>query len=164
MHNHQLSSTLNKASLVLALCFFTVDLTSDYLEGEDVFHQIGEFLVFAFILGVLIFQFVDHRRIQAELNRYAMEQNRSKKSLDLRVKKQFEQWNLTPSESETAWLIIKGFSFEEIAKIRSVKGKTARQQATSIYAKSGTTSRSDFTGLFIEDILNANNPLASDEG
>ncbi|NKB78223.1 MAG: hypothetical protein GKR96_14615 [Gammaproteobacteria bacterium] len=155
MQDKQFSTVLSRAGLVSASIFFAWDLVSDFLEGEGALYQLTEGGIFLFILGVLIFQTVQEMRIRAKLAQYVEEVKKQKNSLDQRIKDQFDGWSLTPSESETAWLIIKGFSFEEIAGIRSVKGKTARQQATSIYAKSGATSRSEFTGLFIDDILNS---------
>jgi len=48
-----------------------------------------------------------------------------------------------------------GDSVSEIASLREVKEKTVRQQATSIYAKSGTGSRAEFSASFLEDLLSS---------
>lgn len=66
---------------------------------------------------------------------------------------QFDAWGLTPSEKEVAMLILKGLSFKEIAQLRETKEKTVRQQASSIYAKAGTTGRHEFSAWFFEDML-----------
>ncbi len=155
MQNNQFSTRLSQLGLVSASAFFGWDLVYDFIEGEAAIYQITEGSIFLFILGVLIYQTIQGVRTRAELARYVEEVKKQKGALDQRIKSQFDSWSLTPGEAEIAWLIIKGFSFEEIAGIRSVKGKTARQQATSIYAKSGAANRSEFTGLFIEDILNS---------
>lgn len=42
---------------------------------------------------------------------------------------------------EIAWLMLKGYSFKEIAALREVKEKTIRQQASSIYSKSGSNNQ-----------------------
>lgn len=80
----------------------------------------------------------------------------SKKLLDglsLSIDLQLEQWQLTKSEKEVAFLLIKGFSLKEIAKNRSTAEKTTRAQATSVYAKSGLSGRSQLSAFFLEDLL-----------
>lgn len=66
---------------------------------------------------------------------------------------QFETWNLTGTEREIAMLLLKGLSFKEIAAVRSTAEKTVRQQASSIYGKSGVAGRHEFAAWFIEDFL-----------
>ena len=68
---------------------------------------------------------------------------------------QFSDWGLSPSESEVALLLIKGLSMKEIAQARDVKEKTVRQQATSIYAKSGCAGRHELVARFIEDLMSS---------
>ncbi len=70
------------------------------------------------------------------------------------MRRQFSQWRLSPSESEVALLLIKGLSMREISAAREVKEKTVRQQATSIYAKSGCAGRHELAAHFIEDLMN----------
>ena len=42
---------------------------------------------------------------------------------------------------------------KEIAEARSVKEKTIRHQATSVYAKSGYSGRHELAAHFIEDLM-----------
>jgi DNA-binding NarL/FixJ family response regulator len=70
------------------------------------------------------------------------------------IQAQFSEWNLSPSESEVAFLLIKGLSMKEIANVRNVKEKTVRLQATGIYAKSGNAGRNELAAHFIEDLMN----------
>ncbi len=51
------------------------------------------------------------------------------------------------------WLLLKGLSLREISIIRETQEKTVRQQASSIYKKSGVNGRHAFSAWFIEDIL-----------
>lgn len=69
------------------------------------------------------------------------------------IQEQLAAWELTPSEKEVALLLLKGLSFEEIANVRDTKEKTVRQQATSIYRKSGLNGRHAFAAWFFEDFL-----------
>jgi DNA-binding NarL/FixJ family response regulator len=41
----------------------------------------------------------------------------------------------------------------EISEAREVKEKTIRQQATSVYAKSGCAGRHELVARFIEDLM-----------
>ena len=66
---------------------------------------------------------------------------------------QLDKWGLTKSEKEVAFLLIKGFSLKEIADYRSTAEKTTRAQATSIYAKSGLSGRSQLSAFFLEDLF-----------
>jgi DNA-binding NarL/FixJ family response regulator len=50
-------------------------------------------------------------------------------------------------------LIIKGFSFFEIATLRNVTEKTVRKQATSIYKKANTANRAEFTAEFLSELI-----------
>ena len=67
--------------------------------------------------------------------------------------KQFTAWSLTNSEKEVAVLLLKGLSFKEMAELRATKVKTVRQQASSIYQKTGVTGRHEFSAWFFEDML-----------
>lgn len=69
------------------------------------------------------------------------------------IDQQFEAWALTPSEKEVALLLIKGFSFKEIATMRQTAEKTTRSQAAVIYAKSGLAGRTQLSAFFLEDLL-----------
>jgi DNA-binding CsgD family transcriptional regulator len=69
------------------------------------------------------------------------------------VAQQFSEWGLTGSEQEVGWLLLKGLSLKEIALVRQTQEKTVRQQASSIYGKSGVSGRHAFSAWFIEDIL-----------
>jgi DNA-binding CsgD family transcriptional regulator len=69
------------------------------------------------------------------------------------IHEQLEAWDLSPTEKEVALLLLKGLSFDEIAAIRNTKEKTVRQQAISVYRKSGLSGRHEFAAWFFEDFL-----------
>ena len=50
-------------------------------------------------------------------------------------------------------MMLKGLSFREIAELRETREKTVRQQASSVYRKSGVTSRNELAAWFFEDLL-----------
>ncbi|MGO1328488.1 MAG: helix-turn-helix transcriptional regulator [Idiomarina loihiensis] len=69
------------------------------------------------------------------------------------VKEWFKRWKFSPSEQEVAILLIKGLTFNEIAEVRSTKEKTVRQQASSVYAKSGLNGRNNLSAWLIDALL-----------
>lgn len=75
------------------------------------------------------------------------------KGLSVAVATQFEAWELTEAESEIASLILKGASLRDIAVLRKTSEGTIRQQAQSVYRKSGLGNRSELSAYFLEDLF-----------
>lgn len=73
----------------------------------------------------------------------------------LYVDKQFEQWQLTPTERHVAIFVMKGFSNAEIARLRGTTESTVKSQLTSVFRKTGLSSRQQLTTHLIEDILDS---------
>ena len=65
----------------------------------------------------------------------------------------FNEWQLSPGESEVALFAIKGCSIAEIAKMRNAAPGTVRSQLSQVYLKSGVTSQPMLISLFIEELL-----------
>ena len=72
------------------------------------------------------------------------------------IQSQFIEWDLSGAETEIASLMLKGLSHKEIAQIRHSSQATIRQQAGSVYRKSGLSSRAELSAFFLEDLLPAN--------
>ena len=51
-------------------------------------------------------------------------------------------------------LIVKGYSLDEIAKLRHKSERTIRDQAAVIYKKANVKNRIELTSYFIEDLIN----------
>jgi len=141
--------------LVTASLFFAYDIAADLLDdSESAAHVAVESLVF---MAVTFMLFGELRRIR-HLNRaISTEQNKTARlsgELLAVMRDQFSRWDLSPSESEVALLLIKGLSMKEISEARQVKEKTVRQQATSVYAKAGCAGRHELGAHFIEDLMN----------
>lgn len=71
------------------------------------------------------------------------------------IDEQFDVWRFTPAEKEIASLILKGCSHKQIADLRQSSGSTVRQQAQSIYRKSGLENRSELAAYFLDAILHS---------
>lgn len=167
MFNIQLKEYYLTLVFFLLLVVSGIDVTNDLAEGADFNHVALETVVFAlsFItLGWLVF---DIRRQTAEINalrgeldgarkpeqqpeKYVLE---AKVNLSHVISQQFDDWQLTASEKDVGWLLLKGLSLKEIAAIRETLEKTVRQQASSIYKKSALSGRHAFSAWFIEDAL-----------
>jgi DNA-binding NarL/FixJ family response regulator len=140
--------------LILATVFFAYDIISDLLDGdEDLLHIIIESVVFLAVSMVLFRELHRLRLVKAELSEERVRTARLSGELIAVMRNQFIKWGLSPSESEIAPLLIKGLSMKEIAEARQVKEKTIRQQATSVYSKSGCAGRHELVAHFIEDLM-----------
>lgn len=69
------------------------------------------------------------------------------------IQRQFAAWGLTPSEQDVGLLLLKGFSHKEIARLRNTSEATIRQQAASVYQKSGLTGRTGLSAYFLEELM-----------
>jgi DNA-binding CsgD family transcriptional regulator len=69
------------------------------------------------------------------------------------IQQQFTDWALTPAEADIAGLILKGASLRDIAALRSTADATIRQQAQSIYRKSGLGGRRELAAYFLESLF-----------
>ena len=141
--------------LTCATLFFAYDILADLLdESENLWHVFVESLVFLAISTVLLAELRRVSRLKIEVFEEREKTSRLSGELLMVMRGQFADWGLSPSESEVALLLIKGLSMKEISHARQVKEKTIRQQATSVYAKSGYAGRHELVAHFIEDLMN----------
>ena len=143
------------AALASAILFFAYDIVVDWLyEGEfGTFHFLVEFVVFVGVSMALIFGLRDLRRLRVQLNREEHRNRLLSTALAESIDEQMDECRMTRSEKDVAWLIIKGYRFAEIARIRGVKESTARLQATSLYAKADVNGRAEFVAEIIHPLL-----------
>jgi len=158
---------------VLILIFFSfvivssIDLALDFSEGTDFTHVAQEAVILSLSLMALAWLLFDLRRHAIEIEKlrdelstiakpstppekYVLE---AKTSLSHVISQQFEDWQLSDSEKDVGWLLLKGLSQKEIAALRNTLEKTVRQQASAIYKKAGLSGRHAFSAWFIEDVL-----------
>lgn len=62
-------------------------------------------------------------------------------------------WRLSAAEKEIAFLLLKGLSLKDIARLRGTGEKTVRAQSAAVYAKSGMGGRTELSAFFLEDLL-----------
>lgn len=158
----------NLIVLVVFMAFFVFDITFDLKEGIPLTHIWHEAALFGLALVATIWQLsviVQKNKHISSLNLELLETKQSyqdwkakthtsSQQLGQMIEKEFGLWHLSHSEKDVALLLIKGFSMKEIADLRSTHEKTVRQQATSIYKKSGLSGRQELAAFFLEDLLN----------
>lgn len=140
--------------LASAVSFFAYDIIVDVISGGDSYlHIVIELAVFLAISYVLFRELLHVKTLNKEIRAEKSKTARLAGELLSVIRDQFKQWKLSPSESEIALLLIKGFSMKEIAELRNVKEKTVRLQATKVYSKSGYSGRHELAAHFIEDLM-----------
>jgi DNA-binding CsgD family transcriptional regulator len=159
-----------KILIVVFACFVIIsglDIAMDFSEGADFAHVAQEATILTLSLLALAWLLFDLRRQANEISKlrselaeintaapmpgkYVLE---AKLNLSQVISHQFNDWQLTDSEKDVGWLLLKGLSLKEIAAIRNTLEKTVRQQASAIYKKAGLSGRHAFSAWFIEDVL-----------
>ncbi len=144
--------------LVCAL-FFAWDVSRDYFEiGNQSlpdFHLAMEavsVLALALAIGIEVGVLRRVMRRQTYLQEVS---SQAAKAMHEIVEERFSEWKLTPSEHDVAMLVVKGFSIAEIASIRGSAEGTIKAHLNAIYRKSGTSSRAEMLGLFIDPLMGA---------
>ena len=66
---------------------------------------------------------------------------------------QLRQWGLSPAEADVAGLLLKGCSMKEIALARDTSEATIRQQAQTVYQKSGLSGRAELSAYFLDSLF-----------
>ncbi len=74
----------------------------------------------------------------------------------------FDDWSLTPSESDVALFAIKGLSIAETAELRGSAEGTVKSQLNAVYRKAGVSGRGALLGLLIDDLVAT--PLVRQDG
>ncbi len=138
-----------------AITYFLYDIVHDllYEDALGTFHFTLEVIAFvglsvALVAGVRYLLIIRVRLYGEEQRNYIFSQN-----LVEILNQQMDEWQMTASEQQIAWLIIKGYRFSEIAELRGVKESTTRLQATSIYSKAGVNSRSELVAEIFQTLL-----------
>jgi len=160
---------LTVVGAVCVLFYFAVDDVFEDINNGENFNQITLDLTFiSLVTALLAYVYIlqplktrhSHRLLQgqrkvqdADLKRLSKVADAHLQGLAVYIKAQFDEWALTPAEQDVALLLLKGLSMKEIAKLRGVSERTARQQATLVYSKSSVPGRAGLSAYFLEDLL-----------
>lgn len=168
-HFVRLNERVVSALVLLVIAIFTFfDLIEDRMDGAPWTHVVGEAIVViaAVILAGYLFRrsrapLIEKNRalelqlVQARNDaiKWRKEASQYVEGLSAAIASQLRDWNLSEAESDIAMLLLKGLSHKEIATLRNTSERTVRQQATSVYQKSGLSGRSELSAFFLEDLL-----------
>jgi DNA-binding CsgD family transcriptional regulator len=144
-----------------------LDLANDSKLGVKWWHIVAEgSVVLAALIGIFVLLrgsfFLQHtleeerkksQVFREEAEKWRINSRKYLEGLSQAIDIQLNDWKLTNSEKEVAFLLLKGFSLKEVAEIRKTSEKTARTQSISIYSKSGLSGRSELAAFFLEDLL-----------
>ncbi len=165
--------TRGPLDIVLGLVLLAValasggDLVADLRHGVTAGHVLQEAAIVVLALGCLAWLVSSWRGQQRQIASLRSELDEARhlppdagpevsevrERLSQVIARQFDIWELTPSEKEVGLLLIKGLSTREIAGLRNTSEKTVRLQASAIYQKAGVKGRHAFSAWFIEDFL-----------
>lgn len=151
------------------------DLITDSREGVVLWHLLMEGIVGFFSLAGIFYllrgTITLRHRLQKEIDSFSafkreaeawrVESKKYIEGLSAAIDQQLTKWNLTISEKEVAFLLLKGLSLKDVAEVRGTTEKTARVQSMAIYSKAGLSGRSELSAFFLEDLLVPNNGNAS---
>ena len=148
------------ALALLSLVLVGILILLDQLKNDEVF-VLSRFLLDVVAKAILVAAIaatasvvLDTRELKAERHGLIKDLNRVRRESDVwrdaarvhveglgnAIRKQFQSWKLSEGESDVALLMLKGLTFKEIAGMRGSLETTVRQQAVSVYRKSGLSS------------------------
>lgn len=153
--------------LLIIAILAAVDIYNDYFEGVAIWHISIEFLVGLIALASIFYLLkgrfkLQHslireqefsEKLQTESDKWKEVSKKYTAGLSIEIEKQLSSWNLTEAEREIAFLLVKGFSNKEIARLRGTSIATVRTQTNAVYSKSGLSGRSELAAFFLEDLL-----------
>ena len=154
------SSLAAVISFAVAVVLIAIDLYIDFVEGVGPIHLVAEIFVFVVAIAgtIIMYRQLDRTRLHlagalVEAEHWKKESSELIQGLAVAIEHQLDRWGLTAAEADVAVFLLKGLSLKEIAKIRSTSERTVREQARSVYRKSGLAGRTTLSAFFLEDLL-----------
>lgn len=153
------SVQLSVGSLIvqaIAALYFIADGIDDILSepGHGTSLEIVMECVVALALLLAVIAGAGHLRSSAKAaERQTTALNVARGSMSDLLALRFQQWGLTPSESEVALFALKGCRVSEIARLRNSAEGTVRSQLSQVYAKAQVDSQSMLIAQFIEELV-----------
>ncbi|WP_319823990.1 LuxR C-terminal-related transcriptional regulator [Thalassovita sp.] len=140
--------------------FFLWDVITDLQAGYLTLHIRFELLAVLTLIAGVATGTVLLRNLINLSNQSRQEIERMRERISKMIKERMDMWDLTRSETEVAWMVLKGFDIDEIAHVRKTASGTVRAQLSRIYEKSETHSQSQFIAQFLDLLLAKDQPNA----
>ncbi len=116
-------------------------------------------LVLGVLLGAIAFRQVTRRSAHFET-----QVRIASGALSEVMQSHFDDWGLTPAEKDVAFFALKGLSLLDIAALRKTSEGTVKAQTNAIYRKAGVNSRSQLMSLFIEELMQGDLMVGTNNG
>lgn len=154
--------------LAFVVIMSLLDVYSDIHHGVVWSHILIEMtIVFCSLLSAILLTYFFYKISDSTLNQAKFKLNEANdeikfwhdenkrlvQGLAANINQQFNRWDLSKSEAEIGFFLIKGFSLKEISEFRSTSERTVREQAGNIYKKANLNNRNELTAFFLEDLL-----------
>lgn len=160
------------AALVLAMAGFDLWVESEEFAPADFTFElldrsilVGAMVAVAWVTVSLRDLRAEQGRMQADLARavalgedWRSQSRAALEDLGAAIRAQFDAWALTRAEADIAGLILKGVAMGDIARLRRTSETTIRQQAQSIYRKSGLSGRAELAAYFLDSLFEGQGP------
>ena len=154
-------------TLLLIATLVAFDVGTDLLQGASGWHVVLEIAAGLAALAGASYLLRDSLRMRRRLATQARDfsafrvqaaawQAQARRYVDglaRSIDQQLDQWQLSVAEKEVAFLLLKGLSLKDIARVRGTAEKTVRAQSAAVYAKSGLAGRTELSAFFLEDLL-----------
>jgi DNA-binding NarL/FixJ family response regulator len=143
--------------LIQASCaaFFLVDVLSDL--SEHFFRPSPHIIIEGIAVVALVAGIIIETKFLVEIYRRKVKLENSLKIANAAIfdviEACFIDWKLSPSETDIANLLVKGFSIDEIAELRGNKPGTIKAHLNNIYRKSDTRNRAEFMSSIIDTLV-----------
>ncbi|ALI56584.1 helix-turn-helix transcriptional regulator [Celeribacter marinus] len=142
--------------------FFTQDVIADLREhiNDGRGYQLGDLshLVFEIIavtalgFGMLLLSiYITDLKTKNARQRETLHSLRN--DFDSHVHAQFDDWSLTPSESDIALLLMRGLASKDIAELRNCTVGTIKVHSHNIFRKANVSSRVELMSLFLDEFM-----------
>lgn len=154
-------------TLLLIATLVAFDVGTDLLQGASGWHVVLEIAAGLAALAGASYLLRDSLRMRRRLATQARDfsafrvqaaawQAQARRHVDglaRSIDQQLDQWQLSVAEKEIAFLLLKGLSLKDIARVRGTAEKTVRAQSAAVYAKSGLAGRTELSAFFLEELL-----------
>lgn len=148
------------AGFVAIALLMAWDLGVDYAEGTGWAHQAVELTIMLIAVtgAAMIWRQLKVTQewlsvARAEAHQWRKENRELIQGLSSAIARQFTRWELTAAETEIGFMLLKGLSHKEIARLRDTSERTVREQSRAVYRKSGLQGRAALSAFFLEDIM-----------
>lgn len=146
---------------VLCAAGLAMDLYSEFpdprlwpgLPAIDLHHLVAEIIMVTLVLtGLAVTRYV-MRRLNAERHALRDQLGSLRGAFDSIIHARFDLWNLTPAQRDVALLTLRGLRLSEIATARGCAEGTIKAHMSAIFRASDVHTRSEFLGLFMDELL-----------